>query len=93
MSTTEKETRDGSDYNYSWNCGIEGPTRKMAVKKMREQQIKNAFLLLLFSQGIPMIYGGDEFGNSRKTEIITPGVWQPYRMDGLESMPEKRKTS
>lgn len=57
--------QDGSDYNYSWNCGIEGPTRKMAVKRMREQQIKNAFLLLLLSQGIPMIYGGDEFGNSQ----------------------------
>ena len=49
-----------------WNCGIQGPTRKQAVRKMREQQLRNAFLLLLFSQGIPLIYGGDEFGNSQE---------------------------
>ena len=58
--------QDGSDYNYSWNCGIEGPTRKLAVKRMREQQIRNAFLMLLLSQGTPMIYAGDEFGNSQE---------------------------
>lgn len=57
--------QDGSDYNYSWNCGIEGPTRKLAVKRMREQQMKNAFLMLLLSQGTPMLYGGDEFCNSQ----------------------------
>ena len=37
----------------------------MAVKKMRDQQIKNAFLMLLLSQGTPVIYGGDEFCNSQ----------------------------
>lgn len=57
--------QDGSDYNYSWNCGMEGPTRKLAVKRIREQQMKNAFLMLLLSQGTPMIYGGDEFCNSQ----------------------------
>lgn len=56
---------DGSEYNYSWNCGVEGPSRKLAVRKMREQQIRNAFLMLLISQGTPMIYGGDEFCNSQ----------------------------
>lgn len=58
--------QDGSGYNYSWNCGIEGPTRKLAIKRMREQQIKNAFLMLLLSQGTPMLYAGDEFGNSQE---------------------------
>ena len=61
-----ESNHDGSEFNYSWNCGIEGPTRKQAVRKMREQQLRNAFLLLLFSQGIPLIYGGDEFGNSQE---------------------------
>ena len=56
---------DGSEYNYSWNCGVEGPSRKIAIRKMREQQIRNAFLMLLISQGTPMIYGGDEFCNSQ----------------------------
>ena len=57
---------DGIDYNYSWNCGVEGFTRKQAVRKMREQQLRNAFLMLLLSQGTPMIYSGDEFGNSQE---------------------------
>lgn len=56
---------DGSEYNYSWNCGVEGPSRKLAVRKMRDQQIRNSFLMLLLSQGTPMIYGGDEFCNSQ----------------------------
>ena len=56
---------DGPDYNYSWNCGVEGPTRKVSVRQMRERQIKNAFLMMLLSQGVPMIYHGDEFGNSQ----------------------------
>ncbi len=57
--------QDGSSYNYSWNCGVEGPTRKVSVRQMRERQIKNAFLMMLLSQGVPMIYHGDEFGNSQ----------------------------
>ena len=56
---------DGADDNNSWNCGVEGPTRKVSVRQMRERQIKNAFLMMLLSQGVPMIYHGDEFGNSQ----------------------------
>ena len=44
---------------------MEGPTRKVSVRQMRERQIKNAFLMMLLSQGVPMIYHGDEFGNSQ----------------------------
>ncbi len=61
-----QENKDGCSYNYSWNCGVEGPTRKAAVRRIREKQIRNAVLMELLSQGIPMIYGGDEFGNSQK---------------------------
>lgn len=57
---------DGSDYNYSWNCGVEGKTRKQAIRKMREQQMRNAFLMLILAQGTPMIYAGDEFANSQE---------------------------
>lgn len=60
-----EENHDGSDYNYSWNCGVEGATRKQAIRRLREQQLRNAFLMLLLSQGTPMLYGGDEFGNSQ----------------------------
>lgn len=56
---------DGTSYNYSWNCGFEGPCRKASVRQIRERQMRNAFLLLLLSQGVPMIYGGDEIANSQ----------------------------
>lgn len=57
---------DGPDYNYSWNCGAEGPSRKKAVVNLRKNQIRNAFLLLLTAQGTPCILAGDEFYNSQK---------------------------
>lgn len=70
-----EENRDGSDYNCTWNCGVEGNTRKTAVRKLRLQQIKNAFALLMFSQGMPLFFMGDEFGNSQK------GNNNPYCQD------------
>ncbi len=57
--------RDGSDFNYSWNCGEEGPSRKKDIRTLRMRQRKNAFAMLLFSQGTPMLLAGDEFGNSQ----------------------------
>lgn len=60
-----EKNRDGTDYNYSWNCGEEGPSRKKKTVALRSRQLRNAFLLLLLSQGTPMIYGGDECGNSQ----------------------------
>lgn len=57
--------RDGTDYNYSWNCGVEGKTRKKSVLALRKKQVKNALLLLFMSQGVPMLLAGDEFGNSQ----------------------------
>lgn len=60
-----EENHDGTDYNYTWNCGVEGPSRKLAIRRLREQQLRNAFLMILLSQGTPLIYAGDEFGNSQ----------------------------
>lgn len=57
---------DGPDYNYSWNCGAEGPSRKKAVTALRKSQVKNAFYLLLTAQGTPCILAGDEFYNTQK---------------------------
>lgn len=56
---------DGTNENHSWNCGIEGPSRKKNIQLIRIKQIKNALLLLMLSQGTPYIYSGDEFGDSR----------------------------
>lgn len=52
--------RDGASKNYSWNCGVEGPTDDRIIDKLRLQQIKNFFCLLLLSQGTPMLLMGDE---------------------------------
>ena len=60
-----ENNRDGSDYNYSWNCGAEGPTRKKKIVELRKQLLKNAYLLLFLSQGVPLLMAGDEFGNSQ----------------------------
>lgn len=57
--------RDGSDYNFSWNCGEEGPTKKRDILKIRMRQRKNAYAMMLFSQGTPMLLAGDEIGNSQ----------------------------
>ena len=60
-----ENNKDGTDYNYSWNCGVEGATRKKTVLRLRMQQIKNACLLFLLSQGVPKINSGDEFGHTQ----------------------------
>jgi len=71
--------RDGTDYNFSWNCGAEGKTRKKAVLELRKKQIKNAWILLFFSQGTPLLIAGDEFGNSQG------GNNNPYCLDNKVS--------
>jgi isoamylase len=55
-----EDNRDGSNDNFSWNCGAEGPTDDPAIEALREQQIKNFFTILLVSQGRPMLLMGDE---------------------------------
>ena len=66
---------DGSDYNYSWNCGVEGKSRKKKINQLRLRQVKNALALLMLSQGTPLIMAGDEFLNS------TDGNNNPYCQD------------
>ncbi len=61
-----EHNQDGNAYNYSWNCGVEGPTRRKKVVELRKKQMRNSFLLLFLSQGTPLLLSGDEFGNSQK---------------------------
>lgn len=70
-----EDNKDGNDYNGSWNCGAEGFTRKKQILSLRKKQYKNAFALLMFSQGTPLFFMGDEFGNSQK------GNNNPYCQD------------
>lgn len=60
-----EKNQDGPEYNYSWNCGAEGPSRKRVVAELRKRQIRNAFMLLFFAQGIPCILAGDECLNTQ----------------------------
>lgn len=61
-----EQGQDGTDYNFSWNCGEEGETKKREIRTLRMRQRKNACAMLLFSQGTPMLLAGDEFGNSQQ---------------------------
>lgn len=61
----QEHNRDGSAYNYSWNCGAEGSTRKLSVLELRRKQMQNSILFMVLSQGVPMIYSGDEIANSQ----------------------------
>jgi len=60
-----EDNRDGTDYNCSWNCGEDGPSRKKKIVKLRRKQLKNAMSMLMLSQGTPFIFMGDEFGNTQ----------------------------
>ena len=76
--------RDGSDYNFSWNCGEEGPTRKKKIRELRLRQIKNAYSLLMLGAGTPLIFMGDEFGNSQMGNnnpycIDSPVTWLDWK--------------
>ncbi|HXF91179.1 MAG TPA: glycogen debranching protein GlgX [Nitrospiraceae bacterium] len=61
-----EDNRDGTDDNLSWNCGVEGPTADPAINTLRERQKRNFLAILLLSQGVPMICGGDEIGRTQR---------------------------
>lgn len=60
-----EQNRDGNNYNFSWNCGAEGRSRKKAVAELRRKQIRNALVMLLLSQGTPLLLAGDELGHTQ----------------------------
>lgn len=60
------DNTDGENNNYSWNCGVEGPSDDPKIEALRKRMIRNAFTLLLLSRGTPMLLSGDEFRNSQK---------------------------
>ena len=61
-----EENMDGSNWNYSANYGEEGKSRRRQVLSDRTRQLRNAFSLLLLSKGVPLIYEGDEIGNTKE---------------------------
>jgi glycogen operon protein len=57
---------DGTNENYSWNCGAEGPSEDSNIRALRYRQKRNFIVTLLLSQGVPMLHAGDELGHSQK---------------------------
>ena len=61
-----EDNRDGTDDNRSWNCGVEGPTDDAAVLDLRARQSRAMLTTLLLSFGVPLLFGGDEFGRTQQ---------------------------
>ncbi len=81
-----ENNRDGEAHNFSWNCGVEGPTDDPAVAALRRRQQRNLLLTLFTSLGVPMISGGDELGrtqsgNNNAYNQDSPLSWTPWALD------------
>ncbi len=61
-----EENRDGDNNNCSDNYGVEGPTRKKAIREVRSRQLKNMMATLMLSQGVPMLVSGDEMRRTQR---------------------------
>ena len=61
-----EDNTDGTDWNYSANYGVEGPTRKRYIEQVRTRQMRNALAILFLGQSVPLLMEGDEFANSQK---------------------------
>ncbi len=56
-----EDNHDGTDADFSQNCGAEGATTDAGIETLRKRQIKNFLMTLLISRGVPMLLSGDEF--------------------------------
>jgi glycogen operon protein len=57
--------RDGTKDNFSRNWGVEGETDSVRTQRARDRMKRNFLATLLFSQGVPMLLGGDEIGRTQ----------------------------
>jgi glycogen operon protein len=83
-----EENRDGANDNYCWNCGVEGETDDPAILELRYRLQRNAFALLLLSQGVPMLSMGDELSrtqNGNNNAYCHDEEWNWLDWTGLES--------
>ncbi len=60
-----EDNRDGANDNNSWNCGVEGPTEDPAIVELRERQKRNLIATLLLSEGVSMLFAGDELSHTK----------------------------
>ncbi len=81
-----EENRDGTDANYSINCGVEGPTDEPEIMACRETLKRSLVSTLLLSQGAPMLLGGDELsrtqgGNNNAYCQDNEVTWYDWNLD------------
>jgi len=57
--------QDGHSHNYSFNCGVEGPSSDAAIQTLRAQLQRALLATTLLAQGTPMLHAGDEIGHSQ----------------------------
>lgn len=60
-----ENNRDGSSWNLSNNYGVEGRTMKRQICELRELKLRNAIAILMLAQGVPLLFQGDERGNTQ----------------------------
>jgi isoamylase len=60
-----EDNRDGSDENFSTNCGVDGPTNKPEILALRRQLRRNQLASLMLVHGVPLLLAGDEVANSQ----------------------------
>lgn len=60
-----EDNKDGTDANYSQDCGEEGPSADQRVVVKRDRLRRSLLTTLFVSQGVPMLLGGDELGRTQ----------------------------
>ena len=60
-----EDGRDGTDTNWSWNHGTEGPSEDPAVRAARAGDVRALLACLLLARGTPLLGMGDECGRSQ----------------------------
>jgi glycogen debranching enzyme GlgX len=60
-----EENRDGTNDNFSWNNGAEGPSDDASIRGKRGRDARALLATLLLSRGTPMLTMGDEAGRTQ----------------------------
>jgi glycogen operon protein len=61
-----ENNQDGGNNNFSYNYGVEGPSRDRNIENIRKRQLKNFVATMMISLGTPMLLGGDEFARTQR---------------------------
>jgi isoamylase len=61
-----EDNRDGTNENFSANCGVEGESTNSDIRGNRLRLKRNIMATLLLSEGVPMLTAGDELGRTQK---------------------------